>query len=102
MARTQNLNADLTGSNVDIHALVEKIAAFDHDNATPDDQVALSRALALVAADVVRRHAVIVAREMALNKRAHALSVTEHLTDVVACLKNDRPARRRGWLNLGR
>lgn len=88
-----NLNRDL-GTDAELNTLVNKIRGYDFDNATADDHLALTRALKIVAEDVITRRQTIIEHEAELKRR---LSLAEVTTELDGVLKSLRPKRKRWW-----
>lgn len=86
-------NKDL-GTDEELSELVARIRGFDFDNATPKENLALARALKVVAEDTVRRNTI--AREMQeeLRKKLSLAEVTSELSEVIQTM---RPKRRWFW-----
>lgn len=89
-----NINRDL-GTDTELRTLVSKIQGYDYDNATSDDHLALTRALKILAEDMVQRHATITAHELELKRKLSLAEVTSELDGVLKALHP--PVKRRGW-----
>ncbi len=81
------------GANDDMSELVAKIRGFDHDTATPSDQLALARALKLLAEDIVTRQSNVAELEAKLTQRLALADVSFEMADVFKAL-NPLPKKR--------
>jgi hypothetical protein len=81
------------GTDTELMDLVSKIKGFDFDYATTRENMALSQALKVVAADIVQRHAQVVQLQQQLEEKLAMASVTAELSGVINII---RP-RKRGW-----
>jgi hypothetical protein len=81
----------------DLEELVERIAAFNHDTATPRDHLSLARALKALAADLTERYAALRVREIEMNQRLAVLDVVAELNDVY---KTIAPKKKRRFFFL--
>lgn len=89
-----NARAEL-GTDAELLNLVAKIKGFDHDNATPTENLALAQALKLVAQDIIARHEDVCAKQKVLADKIAIAEVAGELAGVVTALK---PQPKRGWL----
>lgn len=80
------------GTENELIALVNKIASFNYDNASPTESMALARALKVIADDVIERHAKVLSMQKRLEQQLAVVEVCGELAGVVTCLK-DQPAQ---------
>lgn len=85
-----NAQAEL-GTDAELIALVNKIQGFDHDTATPVENLALAKALKIVALDIVAKHRE--AREMQQELK-HKLAVAEVAGELAGVVRALTPAKR--------
>lgn len=81
------------GTDTELMDLVSKIKGFDFEYATTRENMALTRALKVVAADIVQRHEQILQLQEQLEEKLAMASVTAELSGVIDVI---RP-RKRGW-----
>ena len=93
-----NMNADL-GVDADLLTLVSKIKGFDYETSTPNESMALARALKLVADDVVTRHTAVLAMQQELADKIALAEVAGELAGVLGVI---RPRKRGVFANLWR
>jgi len=86
------------GTNVELQQLVDQIRAFDPEYATSGENMALARALKIVATDIVHRHEKAVALQRKLEEHLSVAEVAAELSGVIDVI---RP-RKRGWFTRGR
>jgi hypothetical protein len=87
-------NTDL-GTNTELQQLVDQIRSFDADYATPRENMALARALKIVAQDTVRRHEQAIALQARLEEH---LAIAETAAELSGVIDVIRP-RKRSWFN---
>ena len=90
-------NAEL-GTQSELLHLVEQIKSFDADYATPRENMALARALKVVALDIVRQHEEVTTLRARLEEH---LTIAETAAELSGVIDVIRPRKKRGWLNLG-
>lgn len=81
------------GTHTELLSLVEQIKSFDPDYATNGENLALARALKIVAQDIVRRHESVLALQARLREKLEVAEVAAELSGVIDVI---RP-RKRGW-----
>jgi hypothetical protein len=86
------------GTNTELLNLVAQIKSFDAEYATPVENIALARALKVVAQDIVDRHEQVTALQRKLEEHLAIAEVASELSGVIDVI---RP-RKRGWFNRGR
>ena len=86
-------NRDL-GTDEELAELVNRIRGFDYGNATPKENLALARALKVLAEDVVQRRDKLVELQAELQRKLSLAEVTAEMGEVLRSLK---PKRSWSW-----
>jgi hypothetical protein len=100
---SRHRNTDLSGGLKDeqtMLALVQRIQSFDYENATPDDNLVLVKALKTVAHDTVARWQHVHELQHLAEQRLGAITFSKELNEVCAVL-GQKPSRTRAltrWL----
>lgn len=85
----QTINKEL-GTDAELAELVARIQGFDHANATTNENLALSRALKVLAADIVQRHTRVREMQEELHRKLQLAEVTSEMSEVLKSLKPKR------------
>ena len=81
------------GTDTELLDLVRHIKSFDHEYATPVESLALTKALKIVAADIIAQHERLADMRVQLEHKLALAEVTAELSGVINTI---RP-RKRGW-----
>lgn len=82
------------GTDAELSELVARIRGFDFDNATDKENLALTRALKVLADDIVQRHTKVREMQEELKRKLSLAEVTAELSDVI---KTIQPKRAWSW-----
>ncbi|CAB4125037.1 hypothetical protein UFOVP55_50 [uncultured Caudovirales phage] len=96
---TRNVNKDL-GADDSILQLVERIQAFNYNDADNRDLSSLARAIKVLAQDLVERHASARALEAELVRKTAIADVAGELAEVYRTIAPSKPAKR-GFFTWG-
>jgi hypothetical protein len=94
MTPTQKANRDL-GTDSEFAALIERVEGFDFTAPTHTDKLNLTRALKVLAKDIVERHRNIAALEAQLIEKVSLAEVTSEIGTILNVLSPARPKRKR-------
>ena len=85
----KNLNADLgsnLGSPTEMDDLIARVRSFAPQAASPTEDMALVKALSVIAADVIQRHEKVSKLQQELAEKIAVASVASELAGVLAAL----------------
>ena len=82
-------NRDL-GTDEELAELVNRIRGFDYGNATPKENLALARALKVLAEDVLQRRDKVAELQAELERKLSLAEVTAEMGEVLRSLKPKR------------
>ena len=102
MKHVRTANKDL-GTENDMLDLIERIQGFAYDTATETDQLVLTRALKVLADDIIARHEKVRSMQADLSKKLKVADVVTEMNSVLHTITPPpQPKPIRPWWSLRR
>ena len=81
----------------DLFTIIQRVRGFDHDAATPDEQMLVVQALKTIANDTVARFEHVLALQRELESKLQTATFCAEVSEVVARIKPVTPPTKHSW-----